>query len=254
VDVVYDAVHSHTALEETVDRLGTAIKIGLLAPGERLPAERELCSRLGISRSTLRQALAALVESGHVYALRGRGGGTFVSEHPPPADPPSQAALAGWRDTCDRRLAVELAAAMRAAERAGADEIRALYELVDGIDELTEDFPAYRQLDVRLHLALAEAAHSPPLVREMAEAQSAMGDLIALIAHPAPVLASSNEQHRRVVAAVARQDVHQALVEMAEHVRGTEHILSGLMPGPGDQKNLEIAGMPGAIRPGSRLL
>src|ERR1700692_2703966 len=88
-DAVFEPVRSQTAFEETVDRLGTAIKLGLLTPGSQLPAERELCSRLGIARSTLRQALTALTQSGHVFAIRGRRGGTFVSNPQPPGDPPS---------------------------------------------------------------------------------------------------------------------------------------------------------------------
>jgi DNA-binding FadR family transcriptional regulator len=87
---VFAPVRSQTAFEETVERLGTAIKLGLLPPGARLPAERELCSRLGIARSTLRQALTALGQSGHVHATRGRGGGTFVADPLPPAEPPSR--------------------------------------------------------------------------------------------------------------------------------------------------------------------
>ncbi|MCW2967017.1 MAG: FadR family transcriptional regulator, partial [Solirubrobacteraceae bacterium] len=84
LEVTFAPVRSQTAFEETMDRIGTAIKLGVLAPGDRLPAERELCARLEISRSTLRQALTALVQSGHVVAARGRGGGTFVAERPPP--------------------------------------------------------------------------------------------------------------------------------------------------------------------------
>ena len=85
LEAVFAPVHSQTAFEETVDRLGTAIKLGLLPPGTRLPAERELCARLGIARSTLRQALVALGQSGHLHATRGRGGGTFVADPQPPA-------------------------------------------------------------------------------------------------------------------------------------------------------------------------
>src|SRR5579875_1837815 len=87
LEIVFAPVHSQTAFEETVDRLGTAIKLGLLPPGTRLPAERELCTRLGIARSTLRQALVALAQSGHLHATRGRGGGTFVADPLPPAPP-----------------------------------------------------------------------------------------------------------------------------------------------------------------------
>jgi DNA-binding FadR family transcriptional regulator len=227
---VFAPVRSQTAFEETVERLGTAIKLGLLAPGSRLPAERELCARLGIARSTLRQALTALGQSGHVFATRGRGGGTFVSDPQPPANPPSAEMLAQWRETCDLRLAVELGAAVLAAERAERADLDALDEVAATLEGTLEDFAAYRQADIRLHVGLAEAAHSTQLVRAMTEAQGAMTDLIAYIAHPPQVLASSNAQHRRLLAAVRERDAMRAAQVIAEHLHGTEHILAGLLP------------------------
>jgi DNA-binding FadR family transcriptional regulator len=230
LDAVFAPVRSQTAFEETVDRLGTAIKLGLLAPGSQLPAERELCTRLGIARSTLRQALTALSQSGHVFATRGRGGGTFVADPQPPSDPPSPQMLALWRETCDQRLAVELGVAVLAAERAPSEDLDALDEIAITLEQQLEDFTAYRQADIRLHVGLAEATRSTSLVRAMTEAQGAMTDLIAYIAHPPQVLASSNAQHRRLLAAVRERDAMRAARVMTEHLHGTEHILAGLLP------------------------
>jgi DNA-binding FadR family transcriptional regulator len=229
-ETVFAPVRSQTAFEETVDRLGTAIKLGLLPPGTRLPAERELCAKLGIARSTLRQALVALGQSGHLRALRGRGGGTFVADPQPPFSPPPRDALVAWRDVCDHRMTVEVGVAVLAAERADSDTVRALDELVIALDDLLEDFPAYRQADVRLHVALAETTRSSRLVAAMTEVQGEMTDLISLIAHPPEVLASSNAQHRRLLTAVRAHDEARAASEMAEHLRGTEHVLAGLLP------------------------
>jgi GntR family transcriptional regulator, transcriptional repressor for pyruvate dehydrogenase complex len=229
-EAVFAPVRSQTAFEETVERLGTAIKLGLLAPGSQLPAERELCARLGIARSTLRQALTALGQSGHVFATRGRGGGTFVSDPQPPGDPPSAQMLARWRETCDQRLAVELGVAVLAAERAQRADLDTLDDVAAMLEDTLEDFGAYRQADIRLHVGLAEATRSTGLVRAMTEAQGAMSDLIAYIAHPPQVLASSNTQHRRLLAAVREGDAMRAASAMSEHLRGTEHILAGLLP------------------------
>jgi len=229
-DAIFAPVRSQTAFEETVDRLGTAIKLGLLTPGSRLPAERELCARLGIARSTLRQALTALSQSGHVFATRGRGGGTFVSDPQPPTDPPSPQMLARWRETCDQRLAVELGVAVLASERADSADLDALDEVIAVLEGTLEDFAAYRQADIRLHVGLAEATRSTSLVRAMTEAQGAMTDLIAYIAHPPQVLESSNAQHRRLLAAVRERDAMRAARVMTEHLQGTEHILAGLLP------------------------
>jgi DNA-binding FadR family transcriptional regulator len=232
-ETVFAPVQSQTAFEETLERLGTAIKLGLLVPGERLPAERELCRQLGISRSTLRQALTALVQSGHLRATRGRSGGTFVAESPPPADAPSGTLLAGWRDACDQRLAVELAVALLAAERAEPAALAPLEELVAVMDATLEDFYGYRQADVRWHIGLAEAAGSQRLVAAMTEAQGQMSDLIAYIAHPPELLAWTNQQHAKMLTAVRKRDGHRAVRIMAEHLKGTEHVLAGLLPAAG---------------------
>jgi DNA-binding FadR family transcriptional regulator len=230
VDTVFARVRSQTAFEETVDQLGTAIKLGLLAPGSRLPAERDLCARLGIARSTLRQALTALTQSGHVFATRGRHGGTFVADPQPPAMPPTPEVLAAWRETCDRRLAVELGVAVLAAERARPADLDMLDEVALTLEEATFDFASYRQADVRLHVGIAEAARSPLLVREQTDVQGAMTDLISHIAHPPEVLASSNAQHRRLLAAIRDCDPIRAVGVMSEHLKGTEHVLAGLLP------------------------
>jgi DNA-binding FadR family transcriptional regulator len=76
-------VREGNAFEETVERLLTVIKLGLIGPGERFPAERELAAQLGISRLTLREAIGELQQAGYVESRRGRFGGTFIRYTPP---------------------------------------------------------------------------------------------------------------------------------------------------------------------------
>jgi DNA-binding FadR family transcriptional regulator len=232
LESTFAPVRSQTAFEETLERLGTAIKIGLLPPGSRLPAERELCTRLGISRSTLRQALTALAQSGHLHAVRGRGGGTFVADRPPPAKPPTRQLLSEWRDACDLRLAIELGVAALAADRAREDDLQPLDDVVAAMDRLLDDYAGYRQADVRFHIGLAEATGSARLVAASTEAQGTMTDLIAYIAHPPEVLGHANHQHGRLLSAIRARDAALAMRIMAEHLHGTEHVLAGLLPGP----------------------
>src|SRR5689334_11481239 len=75
---VWRPVRGGNAFEITVARLAQAIKLGLVAEGERLPAERDLAERLQVSRVTLREAIRALREAGYLESRRGRTGGTFV--------------------------------------------------------------------------------------------------------------------------------------------------------------------------------
>src|SRR4051812_13948338 len=165
VAAVFEPVQAPTTFEETVERLGTAIRLGLLPPGTRLPPERVLADELRISRSTLRQALTTLVQSGHLVALRGRSGGTFVSEEPPLARETEGPPLGSEaRAVLDYRVVVETGATVLAAERARQEDL-------DGLQRLTEDmsvtqaagFEVYRRADVRFHIGLAEACHSPRL-------------------------------------------------------------------------------------------
>src|SRR5262245_43731931 len=79
VDAVLRPIRTGNAFEETVERLLHAIKLGVFTAGQRLPAERELAVRLGVSRVTLREAIRVLDEAGYVESRRGRAGGTFVT-------------------------------------------------------------------------------------------------------------------------------------------------------------------------------
>ena len=119
LEAVFQPVQPPTTFEETVERLGTAIRLGLLVPGTRLPSERDLADQLKISRSTLRQALTTLVQSGHLVSQRGprrrhlrgrrsaagpeRDGGRALG------DGPGRCSTTGWRWRPGRRLAAERA-------------------------------------------------------------------------------------------------------------------------------------------------
>jgi GntR family transcriptional regulator, transcriptional repressor for pyruvate dehydrogenase complex len=231
LEAVFQPVQPPTTFEETVERLGTAIRLGLLAPGARLPSERDLADQLHISRSTLRQALTTLVQSGHLISLRGRAGGTFVAEAPPMGQMGTGVDLGdGARAALDYRVAVETGATVLAAERATAADLDRLFEFTERMKATTGPFEEYRRADVRFHIGLAEASHSPRLVAAMTEVQGQMSDLIAHIAHPDEVLKSSNAQHRRLVGLLRKRDTGRAVRLMREHMEGTEHILAGLMP------------------------
>jgi GntR family transcriptional regulator, transcriptional repressor for pyruvate dehydrogenase complex len=229
-EAVFQPVEPPSTFEETVERLGTAIRLGILSAGTRLPAERDLADQLRISRSTLRQALTTLVQSGHLVSFRGRAGGTFVAKEPPLGQKVDGEVLGEEaRAVLDYRVAVETGATVLAAERAGESDLKRLRELTQSMDG-AQRFDDYRRADVRFHIGVAEASYSPRLVTAMTEVQGQMSDLIARIAHPEEVLNRSNEQHRRLVALLRRRDIGGAVTLMREHMDGTEHILAGLLP------------------------
>ena len=115
-------VRRGNAFEETVERLLTVIKLGLVGPGERFPAERDLAAQLGVSRLTLREAIHELHQAGYVCSRRGRFGGTFVTYTRPAPDSAELSRLAreDWDELTDAltfRLAVETGAAEALALR-----------------------------------------------------------------------------------------------------------------------------------------
>ncbi|MDX6699712.1 MAG: hypothetical protein QOE65_3109 [Solirubrobacteraceae bacterium] len=228
VAAVFEPVSPPTTFEETVERLGKAIRLGLLGPGSRLPPERELAAELGISRSTLRQAIVALVQTGHLVSRRGRAGGTFVSEEPPLSSHAPRPSAAKMRAVLDYRVAVEAGAALLAAERCRPRDLDRMTSCVEKMSSV-QRFDAYRRADMRFHIALAEAARSPRLVTEMTAVQADMGELISLVPHPEAVLTRSNAQHARLVRALERGDATRAVRIVREHLAGTEHIIAGLI-------------------------
>ena len=232
-DAVFKPVQPPTTFEETVERLGTAIRLGILEPGSRLPPERDLAEELRISRSTLRQALTTLVQSGHLVSLRGRAGGTFVAARPPLGQNAGREALGlQTRAVLDYRVAVETGAIVLAAERATDEDLGHLAGLTRAMDEASGPFEEYRRADVAFHIGVAEASHSDRLVTAMTEVQGQMSDLIARIAHPDVVLTSSNTQHKRLITFLRRRDSDRAVRLMRRHMEGTEHILAGLLREP----------------------
>jgi len=228
VAAVFEPVQTATTFEETVDRLGTAIRLGILPPGSRLPSERDLADQLAISRSTLRQAITALVESGHLTSQRGRTGGTFVVPEPPLVAGSAGPLPAGWHQVLDLRLAIEVGAVTLAAERVDAESLLAMRDAVARMDAAT-DFDDYRRADVRFHITVAQASGVPRLAALMTEVQAEVTELVAHIAHPPQVLRHSNADHARLIDALVNHDTERAIRVLRLHLAGTEHIISGLM-------------------------
>jgi DNA-binding FadR family transcriptional regulator len=222
---VFEPVDASSTYEETVTRLGTAIRIGVLGAGTRLPPERELAEQLSISRSTLRQALATLTETGHLTAVRGRSGGTFVADHPPVSSG-RPLPRERWRPMLDCRVAFETGTALRAAERAQEEDILALREALAALDEAADaGFAAYRRADARLHLLIAEAAHSPQLVRSVARVQGQLCDLFKEVGLSARG-EEDREQHAAILDAIENGDPLGAVAAMRSHLEATEMFIS----------------------------
>jgi DNA-binding FadR family transcriptional regulator len=226
---VFRPVRAGNAFEETVERLLQAIRLGVAVPGDRLPAERDLATRLGVSRVTLRDAIRSLQEAGYVESRRGRYGGTFVREVLPLPQPvPDRGGGADLVDALTLRQVLEAGAAEAAARRTSERDDRA--NLRARLAECeAADVGEYRRRDSRLHLAIAEATGSASVTAAVADVRMRINELLDSIPLLQPNLAHSNEQHRRIVTAILAGDAAGARREMAEHLDGTASLLRGFL-------------------------
>ena len=217
--------------ETTVEQLATAIRLGVFVVGEQLPPERDLAERLGVSRNTLREAIAALRESGLVATTRGRGGGTVVTDagHGPGGAPPAGIRHgAALEDALDFRRVVEPGAARLAAtRRLSRDQSDWLVESCRAVR--SADLADHRIADSRLHLAIATVTGSPMVVEAVTRAQAALGELLGAIPVLRTNIEHSHEQHDAIVEAILRGDPDTARTAMEEHCDATSALLRGLI-------------------------
>jgi DNA-binding FadR family transcriptional regulator len=228
-------VRQGNAFEETVERLLTVIKLGMVAPGERFPAERELAAQLGISRLTLREAIRELHEAGYVCSRRGRLGGTFVTYTWPAPDTGELRRLAirdgdKLTDALTFRLAVEAGAAEALAGLSGAAEDAAQASLLARLADVNAAGPQdYRRLDTLFHLSIAELTGSSLLAAACADARMRLNDFLNAI----PVLQRNIDhtagQHAAIVEAILAGDAQAARTAVAEHLQGTAALLRGFL-------------------------
>lgn len=217
------------AFEDTVGRLLETIRLGVLAPGESLPPERELAARLGVSRDTVREAIKSLAEAGYLVSRRGRYGGTFLAEELPRHTGDGTGLTREEIDDALRlREILEAGAARMAAARTltSAQREELWSRLTDVRGAAPDD---YRRLDSRLHLAIAEAAGVPslmPLVAENRMRLNAMLDRIPLLARN---IAHSDDQHEAIVIAILAGDAESAESAMRDHVAGSAILLHGFL-------------------------
>ncbi|MET7349983.1 FadR/GntR family transcriptional regulator [Streptomyces mirabilis] len=224
-------VRAGNGFEEALEQILQVVRLGLVPGGGRLPAERELAERLGISRVTLREVLKVLQDQGLVESRRGRYGGTFVV---PRAETPGE-------DELRRRFAeVDIEDVLRFREvlEAGAAGLCATHglspEQAERLREAlarTHEAPLadYRRLDTLLHLTLAELSGSPSLTAQYAAVRASVNDLLDCIPLLVRNLEHSQRQHTALVEAVLDGDADGAREMMREHCAGTAALLRGFL-------------------------
>jgi DNA-binding FadR family transcriptional regulator len=235
-------VRQGNAFEETVERLLTVIKLGLVGPGERFPPERELAAHLGISRLTLREAISELNQAGYVESRRGRLGGTFITYTRPAPSVDELRRLAvdhgpKLTDALTFRFAVETGAADTLAQQldpacadSGEQRVQQRELLLAKLADVNAASPQdYRRLDTLFHLSIAELTGSILLSAACTDARMRLNDLLNAIPVLKLNITHAAAQHAAIVDAILAGDPERARTAVAEHLAGTGALLRGFL-------------------------
>jgi DNA-binding FadR family transcriptional regulator len=211
---------------EVIDRISNEISSGRLKPGGRLPTEQEMMNAMGVSRTVVREAVAALKADGLVITRQGAG--AFVAPDrarvPFRIDPDGLSSIADVISVMELRLAVEIEAAALAAERASAAHLRGIDKALAEIDRAIRRGEAAISEDFALHRAIAEATANPHyaeflrflgrhvIPRQSVRATVTTGD------EQTAYLKRIQTEHRQIAAAIRARDSAAARRTMRMHL------------------------------------
>jgi DNA-binding FadR family transcriptional regulator len=237
--LTFESVTRAPVYLQVAAQLRDAILEGRIAPGEALPAERELTERFGVSRTSVREALRALEAQGFVAP----GPGTARTVVGPGLSGALRDAVGNLlrlqqipvEDLVDFRCVVETAAVARAAERrpaAALAEARAAHEAMSERGLRAEAFEA---ADVRFHVALAAASGNEALHLVMLAVRDAIGryllDRMRLRRDLEAGLDRLRAEHAAILDAVDAGEGARARALVSAHIRGfAGHWLEGEPP------------------------
>ncbi|MDX3232379.1 FadR/GntR family transcriptional regulator [Streptomyces sp. ME19-01-6] len=205
--------------QQVLERLRAYAAEGGLRAGDRLPPERELAQRLGISRASVKQAVVVLEVQGLVEVRQ--GGGTYLLRDSLDAEPVERLVERRRRlpDVLDAREALETKIAELAAERRTDQDLAAMESALGWMeDEIESDRPG-TEGDRRFHAAVTAAAHSPLLAEFMRSIADQIGESREESLRQPGRPRRSLAQHQRILDAIAARHPGAAATAMRRHLR-----------------------------------
>jgi GntR family transcriptional repressor for pyruvate dehydrogenase complex len=222
-DVELTKVERAGSLSERVtEQIVSQILSGALKPGDRLPPEPEMCERLGVGRTSLREGLRPLVLLGLIRVRAGEG--TTVREDASSffAKPLSWGLLLGTQNVwqlIEVRQMIELGTVVLAAERGADEEVAKLGQLVEQMEAYADDPRGRLEFDLAFHMQIAAMSRNAVLGRLMLSMISLLRPWIEKVATFAPERSHNTlSLHRRVFEAIQRRDPIGAQAAMSEHI------------------------------------
>ncbi|MBV9556485.1 MAG: FadR family transcriptional regulator [Pseudolabrys sp.] len=210
---------------QLVTRLTGDIVSGKLPPGSRLPTEQEMIAATGVSRTVIREAVAALRADGLVVTRQGVG--AFVADNvrrPFRVDFDESSSLAEVLNVMELRAGVEIESAGLAAERATADQARKIGERLAAVQTAINRGETAVNEDFVFHCEIADATGNPQFRRFLEYLGRFIIPRQTVWGQTAPVLGKSHlalfqREHEQIFAAIRTHNVKQARTAMQHHLQ-----------------------------------
>ncbi len=207
---------------DVIAQLTSAIALGTLRFGDRLPSERTLAEEFGVSRATVRKASQVLADAAVLEIRSGHGpnSGIYVrSDVVPPglAASGEELPLDEIAGVLEARRLFEPRVAQLAGFLATPDDLSELERIIEAQRDVADDTMRVRGLDPSFHLAIARATHNATLVALMQTLQQRL----RLARHPLPLADEARltiEIHERTAEAIASRDPDLIELTMLEHL------------------------------------
>ncbi len=223
--------------DDIVKRLVSLILEEALRPGDKLPSERELMVRLGVGRSSLREAVRTLAALGVIDVRVGSGMYVADGEASVLTMPLSWGLLMGERsarEVIEARRIVEIELAGLAAERATDAEVAAIAEKLALMRASLHDAEAFARYDIEFHLAVARAGHNRVLHHVLDTLRHVLRAWFVEVFPRRPDRTEPIRKHEPVLAAIQARDPAAARRAMAEHLASGARWLDEVLRERGD--------------------
>ncbi len=220
---MYKTVQTSRLFEQIVQQIEESINSGQLKLGDQLPAERELAQQFGVSRTAVREAVKTLREKGLVEAHPGRG--TFITNSSSHSiwhsldrmiregQPQAMVHLVEVREILEPEIA------SLAAMRANKDDLAAMREAVEVMDNTKKDPEAFIEADLDFHLALAEAASNPLILYLIDSIVGVLREQRMGIFAVEGGAERGQYHHKKILESVEHRDARGARESMHAHLR-----------------------------------
>lgn len=224
-----------TLVTQVSDTIRQQILTGAYTPGSRLPSEARLTESHGVSRTVVREAIAALRADGLVEPRQGAGVFVLEAGSPPIFSPQAvdRARISSVIEILELRTGVEVEAAGLAALRRSPAQEEAILECHYAIRRCVAANKPTAEADFALHLAIADATNNPRFREFLEILGSGVIPRAALKSEgePPPYISQLDEEHSRMVTAISNGDEEAARTAMRAHLKGSQARYRALLRG-----------------------